>query len=239
MNLDSRKDKLIFVCSQVPRGCFGCEKSYPPMRLVPVKREHSIFPYPIILCVKCRCTVNEPSERSYMLCNIFVPITCCLFQLTIMHASCQEKFKHAIPPQSAIDIFRPSSLLNSMNPLSSKATTSSAPLKSCTADETMSTVASAPSNCRINITFRFYRPDFRPESIPRCDCRVPTILRPDMKNRTDGLTDKYWWTCYASAQNDGKGCKFWRVMDMKKENRGPCVGDHSSLATSHEEPLSP
>lgn len=156
-----------------------------------------------------------------------------------MHASCQEKFKHAIPPQSAIDIFRPSSLLNSMNPLSSKATMSSAPLKSCTADETMPTAASAPSNCRINITFRFYRPDFCPESIPRCDCRVPTILRPDMKNRTDGLTDRYWWTCYAGAQNDGKGCKFWRVMDMKKENRGPCVGDHSSLAIPHAKCLSP
>jgi len=114
--------------------------------------------------------------------------------LTIMHASCQEKFKHSIPTQSAIDLFRP--------PFPREPG-----------------VDIEPTNCRINITFRFYRPDFRPPSIPRCKCGVPTILRPDMKNRTDGTTDKYWWTCYAGAQNDGKGCNFWKVMDMKAEGR--------------------
>ena len=145
-----------------------------------------------------------------------------------MHASCQENFKHAIPPQSAIDIFRPPSTFNGTNIPSSEIAMSSAPLKASTCSETTSRATYAPSNCRINITFRFYRPDFRPESIPRCHCRVPTILRPDMKNRTDGLTDRYWWTCYAGAQNDGKGCGFWKVMDMKKENRGPCVGDYKA-----------
>jgi len=114
--------------------------------------------------------------------------------LTIMHASCQEKFKHSIPPQLAIDIFKP--------PLPREP---GAPIE--------------PSNYRINITFRFYRPDFRPLSIPRCDCGVPTILRPDMKNTIDGETDRYWWTCYAGAQNEGNGCKFWKVMDMKGEGR--------------------
>ena len=145
-----------------------------------------------------------------------------------MHASCQENFKHAIPSQSAIDIFRPPSTFNSTNSPSSEIAMSSAPLKASTCGETTSRATYAPSNCRINITFRFYRPDFRPESIPRCHCRVSTILRPDMKNRTDGLTDRYWWTCYAGAQNDGKGCGFWKVMDMKKENRGPCVGDYKA-----------
>ncbi|KAF8797888.1 hypothetical protein BYT27DRAFT_7178068 [Phlegmacium glaucopus] len=114
--------------------------------------------------------------------------------LTIMHASCQENFKHSIPPQQAIDIFKP--------PF---------PREPGAAIES--------SNCRINITFRFYRPDFRPPSIPQCDCGVPTILRPDMKNTIDGEMDRYWWTCYAGAQNEGKGCKFWKVMDMKEEGR--------------------
>jgi hypothetical protein len=45
------------------------------------------------------------------------------------------------------------------------------------------------------------------------------ILRPDMKNRHDGETDRYWWVCYAGAQNDGKGCNLWRVMDMQAEGR--------------------
>ena len=116
-----------------------------------------------------------------------------------MHASCQERFKHSIPPQNAVDLFRPT-------------------FPQTTGDTT------EPSNYRINITFRFYRPDFRPSTIPRCQCGVPCILRPDMKNRNNEETDRYWWTCYAGAQNEGKGCKFWKVMDMKEESRGPCIG---------------
>ncbi|KIY67841.1 hypothetical protein CYLTODRAFT_396417 [Cylindrobasidium torrendii FP15055 ss-10] len=123
--------------------------------------------------------------------------------LTIMHASCQERFKHSIPPQPTIDLFRP-------------AFPPDAP----------------PSNARINVTFRFYRPDFAPSSTPKCKCGVPCILRPDMKNRSvlgaEGGGDKYWWTCYAGAQNDGKGCNMWMVMDMEKECRGPTVGSMKS-----------
>ncbi|KAH7909716.1 hypothetical protein BJ138DRAFT_1136458 [Hygrophoropsis aurantiaca] len=122
--------------------------------------------------------------------------------LTIMHAATQETFKHAIPPQPTIDLYKP------LYPHPSE------PFD-----------PPQPSNCRINITFRFYRPDFHPKSIPRCKCDVPTILRPDMKNRHDGKTDQYWWTCYAGAQNDGKGCGFWRVMDMTTEGRGPTIAD--------------
>ncbi|KAJ6606500.1 hypothetical protein DFH09DRAFT_1242020 [Mycena vulgaris] len=128
--------------------------------------------------------------------------------LTIMHASCQEKFKHSIPPQGAIDVYRP-------------------------AYPKAPGGIIEPSNCRINITFRFYRPDFRPARMAKsCTClaspaanvTVPTILRPDMKNRVDGKTDRYWWSCYAGAQNDGKGCNFWQPLDMAAEGRGPVVG---------------
>lgn len=121
------------------------------------------------------------------------------FKLTIMHASCQETFKHSIPPQNSIDLYRPAFPRNAGEDIE-------------------------PSNCRINITFRFYRPDFHPGNIPKCQCGVPTILRPDMKHRVGDQTYKYWWTCYAGAQNDGKGCKFWKVMDMEAEGRGPCIG---------------
>ncbi|KAF9049311.1 hypothetical protein BDZ89DRAFT_1033151 [Hymenopellis radicata] len=141
---------------------------------------------------------HEKESRSARTFN--VPLT--HNSLTIMHASCQERFKHSIPPQSSMDMFRP--------PFPREP---GAPIE--------------PSNCRINITFRFYRPDFRPDSIPRCKCGVPTILRSDMKNRSDGKTDKYWWTCYAGAQNEGKGCNFWRVMDMEGEKRGPIIGEAS------------
>ncbi|XP_006458249.1 hypothetical protein AGABI2DRAFT_199713 [Agaricus bisporus var. bisporus H97] len=179
-------------------------------------------PYPTIASLSLGTTrvfrlrevipINQAESRQARTFNI--PLT--HNSLTIMHASCQERFKHSIPPQSTIDLFRPT-----VNP--DIATSSKASPGSC--------VTYPPSNCRINITFRFYRPDFRPQSIPKCDCGVPTILRPDMKSRTDGETEKYWWTCYAGAQNDGKGCKFWRVMDMEREGRGPCVGDLNSPKT--------
>ena len=54
--------------------------------------------------------------------------------------------------------------------------------------------------------------------------------QPEMQlscTRTNGLTDRYYWqTDCAGARNDGKGCEFWRVMNMKKENHSPCVGDY-------------
>ncbi|KII88685.1 hypothetical protein PLICRDRAFT_41894 [Plicaturopsis crispa FD-325 SS-3] len=146
---------------------------------------------------------HEKDSRSARTYNIPLPHN----SLTIMHASVQERFKHSIPPQPAIDMYHPTfppppSLSQEYTPFE-------------------------PSNCRINITFRFYRPDFKPSSTPRCKCGVPTILKPDMKNRHEGSTDRYWWTCYAGAQNDGKGCNFWKVMDMKQDGRGPVVRDDS------------
>ena len=133
-----------------------------------------------------------------------------------MHASTQERFKHSIPPRNTIDRFHP--------PYPPPPD-----LPELTFD---------PGNCRINITFRFFRPDFHPDTIPRCKCGEMTTLRPDMKGRQresegsgkgrgeeasgDRVTG-YWWTCTAGDQNEGKGCGFWKVMDVKAEGRGPFV----------------
>lgn len=111
-----------------------------------------------------------------------------------MHASTQERFKHSIPPQNAIDIFRPTFPRNPGEPI-----------------ETF--------NSRINITYRFFRPDFHSEMTPKCKCDIPMILRPDMKNRHDGQDDKYWWTCFAAAQKEGQTCHLWQVMDIEAEGR--------------------
>lgn len=145
-----------------------------------------------------------------------------------MHASCQEMFKHAIPPQRVLDLYHPQF----------------PPPPDLRDRMTIDT-----SNARINITFRFFRPDYRPSAIPRCKCGVPCILRPDMKNRYSMPEDdkpsadaspskgpkgqalrreavaKYWWTCHAGAQNEGKGCGMWQVMNAKAEGRGPFAGD--------------
>ncbi len=142
-------------------------------------------------------------------------------QLCIMHASTQERFKHSIPPRRTIDRFH---LLYPPPP-------------------DLPQPPFDPGNCRINITFRFFRPDFHPDTIPRCKCGEMTTLRPDMKGRQresegaasdKGTTSRspdssvgrargYWWTCTAGDQNEGKGCGFWKVMDVKAEGRGPFV----------------
>ncbi|KAI0006053.1 hypothetical protein BJV74DRAFT_801836 [Russula compacta] len=81
--------------------------------------------------------------------------------LCIMHASTQERFKHSIPPRSTIDRFHPP----------------------YPPPPSISELAVDSGNCRINITFRFFRPDFHPDTIPRCKCGEMTTLRPDMKGR--------------------------------------------------------
>ncbi|THH20378.1 hypothetical protein EW146_g972 [Bondarzewia mesenterica] len=158
--------------------------------------------------------VDEIDERATRTYNIPLPHN----SLIIMHASAQERFKHSIPPQTTLDRFRP-------------AFPPPASISSLTLD---------PTNCRINITFRFYRPDFHPDSLPKCRCGLPMALRPDMKKRQREGGDgkdieeargegefRYWWTCTGGEQNEGKGCGFWKVMDVKAEGRGPFVMDLS------------
>ena len=138
-----------------------------------------------------------------------------------MHPPTQEVFKHAIIPQSVIDTFhyRPS-----LSPTPAGHASTSALLLS---DDPNSQLKS--SNCRINITFRFFRPDYRASTIPRCKCGESTILRPDMRGKRDkdGRLDRYWWACQAGkkVENEGKDCGMWREMDVKAEGRGPFISD--------------
>ncbi|KAF8610603.1 hypothetical protein BDV93DRAFT_430572 [Ceratobasidium sp. AG-I] len=133
--------------------------------------------------------------------------------LAIMHPPCQERFKHTAPSQPAIDLFRPEFPPDA-----------------------------EPSNARINITFRFYRPDFRPNSTPRCACGNPCVLRADMKGkwraRNDHLSnktdDKFMWQCYTGAQNEGKGCTHWSLMDIEREGRGPVIGTEAGNGAKKE-----
>ncbi|KAF8522221.1 hypothetical protein BU17DRAFT_45166 [Hysterangium stoloniferum] len=141
---------------------------------------------------------NEADTRQAQTFNIPVVHN----SLVIMHASTQERFKHSIPPQRAIDVFR----------------SSYPPPPEMQMERELGT-------SRINITFRFYRPDFRPKSIPKCRCDIPCVLRANMKQRVEVEDMHYFWMCYAGAQNDGKGCGFVKVMDCESEGRGPFMGD--------------
>ncbi|KAG0143017.1 hypothetical protein CROQUDRAFT_661764 [Cronartium quercuum f. sp. fusiforme G11] len=109
--------------------------------------------------------MNDPNAATPRTYSIFLPHN----SLLIMHGSCQERYKHCIPTQNTLDVFKPST-------------------------------TNAGSHIeRINITFRFYRPDFRPTrtintpnelhptmlmGTPKCHCGIPTILRADQKGWT-------------------------------------------------------
>ncbi|GAA5992062.1 hypothetical protein JCM11641_003663 [Rhodosporidiobolus odoratus] len=113
---------------------------------------------------------------------------------------------------------------------------SSAPASSSAAfppsSSSSATPASAPSGpVPLLSTTRAYA------GTPLCPCGVPCTLRPDGKGRVrarqsthsrepskrkDKTEDEmiYFWTCNAGAQNEGKGCGMWRVLNMEKEGRG-------------------
>ncbi|KAI0363465.1 hypothetical protein BV20DRAFT_1126265 [Pilatotrama ljubarskyi] len=167
--------------------------------------------------------------------------------LVIMHPPTQEMFKHCVPPQNSIDMFHP--------PFP--------PPPCLTEDKSELARLQAASNSRINVTFRFFRPDFHSRTIPRCNCGIPCILRPDMRNRYSEASPsalvrsgidvqagssksssiispgasapeirhgrnavaRYWWACAVGGRKDGKGCNYWKVMDMNAEGRGPFAGD--------------
>ncbi|GAA6064288.1 hypothetical protein JCM10212_000722 [Sporobolomyces blumeae] len=89
---------------------------------------------------------------------------------------------------------------------------------------------------------------------PLCRCGKPCILRPDGKGRvrsnlststrpyeapwaasssaapsnrsSDAMV--FFWSCNAGAQNEGKGCGFFRVLDMEKEGRGRWFKGHGA-----------
>lgn len=146
-----------------------------------------------------------------------------------MHAGCQETFKHSVPPQGAMDVFRPSFLPHE----------ESSARPSNTNKSSRSTLPTF--NEHISITFRFHRPDFRPSLIEKCRCNFPYTLRPDMKHRhalpppnfeaeeaqpppRKELVERYWWRCNAGAENQAKTCRPWKIMDVKAEGRGPFAG---------------
>ncbi|OXH20995.1 hypothetical protein J008_07035 [Cryptococcus neoformans] len=173
--------------------------------------------------------MNDKPPRTY-------EITLAHNTLCLMNAGCQERYKHTVPPQKAIDLFRPGYDI---------------------AGDPIPKDAQQAFTSRINITFRFYREDFHPvpnagpfgprEGTPTCRCGVPTVLRADQKakarSRLSSASSKprprvsssmniieddmiFFWQCQSATQTGvGKGCGFFKILDMKKEGRGPCIGD--------------
>ncbi|KAJ9097679.1 hypothetical protein QFC21_004716 [Naganishia friedmannii] len=96
--------------------------------------------------------------------------------VAIMHAGTQELYKHTVVPHTSgsLDLFKPPYDVE---------------------QRWIEPQEREGYNSRINITFRFYREDFRPypspalpgglrrEGTPICRCGIPTILRADQKGK--------------------------------------------------------
>ncbi|KIX03183.1 uncharacterized protein Z518_06735 [Rhinocladiella mackenziei CBS 650.93] len=60
-------------------------------------------------------------------------------------------------------------------------------------------------NKRINITYRWYREEFRPKHTPKCRCGVPCVLKTVQRQRAN--RGRYMWMCQVGNKPDGgKGC---------------------------------
>lgn len=167
-----------------------------------------------------------------------------------MHAGCQERYKHAVPPMNGMDVFRlPRGSLDSSEAFSKEEKDELVRRKW---NERINVRRTCRFHCRqfelisgnlSQLTFRHYRADFAPRTsfsppgylgTPLCACGVPCTLRPDGRGRAraslarqqgksaNGDPDKmvFFWVCNAGAANGGKGCNTWRLLDMEKEGRG-------------------
>lgn len=186
--------------------------------------------------------------------------------LLVMHAGCQEAFKHAVPPvKGGMDLFRvPRAARGALSDEERREVESTGYRERINVRRLSlsrarswpprphpfgSGRANAPRPAPAQLTFRHYRPDFAPLSstspagymgTPKCACGVPCTLRPDGRGRARASLERgagagatpdkdqdrdrdemlFFWVCNAGAQNEGRGCGYWRVLDMEKEGRG-------------------
>ncbi|OAP59286.1 hypothetical protein AYL99_06584 [Fonsecaea erecta] len=60
-------------------------------------------------------------------------------------------------------------------------------------------------NKRINITYRWYREEFRPKHTPKCRCGVPCVLKTVQKQKAN--RGRYMWMCQVGNKpSGGEGC---------------------------------
>ncbi|KAL9941327.1 hypothetical protein D7B24_002896 [Verticillium nonalfalfae] len=63
-------------------------------------------------------------------------------------------------------------------------------------------------NRRINITYRDYKANMHPNSTPKCDCRIPCILRVVQRKKENH--GKYFWMCHGGNVPGKEGCSFFQ-----------------------------
>jgi hypothetical protein len=82
-------------------------------------------------------------------------------------------------------------------------------------------------NKRINITYRDYKEEFHPRHTPRCNCRVPTVLR--VVQRKKANWGRYFWMCHAGNVPGKDGCSFFQWADFDDDGV-PILDNRASVA---------
>ena len=70
---------------------------------------------------------------------------------------------------------------------------------------------------RINITYRDYRAEFRPELTPRCRCNIAAILR--VVQRKQENHGRYFWMCHAGNMPGRQGCTYFQWAEFDDDGR--------------------
>lgn len=74
-------------------------------------------------------------------------------------------------------------------------------------------------NKRINVTYRYYKPNFHPKFTPKCHCKIPTVLR-CVQKKSENL-GRYMWMCHASYTPGQKGCTFFKWAEFDDDGEPP------------------
>ncbi|KAI0457629.1 hypothetical protein F5B21DRAFT_512620 [Xylaria acuta] len=67
-------------------------------------------------------------------------------------------------------------------------------------------------NCRINVTYRDYKPNFHPKFTPRCKCNLPTTLRTVQRKKDNW--GRYFWMCHRGTVPGKENCSFFQWADF-------------------------
>jgi len=101
-------------------------------------------------------------------------------------------------------------------------------------------------NKRINITYRWYREEFKSKYTPKCRCGVPTVLKTVQKQKAN--RGRYMWMCQVGLRPDGgEGCGYfewaeftddgvpvWKHTEVENGRKGEqghgCVSEQSPVS---------
>ncbi|KAM0328209.1 hypothetical protein ACHAQA_005616 [Verticillium albo-atrum] len=63
-------------------------------------------------------------------------------------------------------------------------------------------------NRRINITYRDYKANMHPNATPKCECRIPSVLRVVQRKKEN--YGKYFWMCHGGNVPGKESCSFFQ-----------------------------